>query len=116
MTRATARRTAQKLLRYTGNWSTPVLCIGPGLSMAAGAPSWDEIARMLLREIKQKPPERIDPMQAAELHSHVAGRARTVKVLNDCFGELRPTPAHESLLRLPWRAILTTNFDTLAEL
>jgi hypothetical protein len=115
MTRATARRAAQKLLRYTGNWSTPVLCIGPGLSMAAGAPSWAEVARLLLRDVKKKWPEHIDPVQAIDLHSHIAGSARTVKLLKDYFGELQSTPAHKSLLSLPWRAILTTNFDTLAE-
>jgi predicted nucleotide-binding protein len=115
MTRATSRKVAQRLLKYTGNWSTPVLCLGPGLSMAAGAPSWMELARLLMRDVKTIWPEHFDPTQAMEFHAHVAGRPRTIELLRSHYGNLQPTPVHTSLLRLPWRAIVTTNFDTLLE-
>lgn len=115
MTPAASRKVAQRLLKYTGNWSTPVLCLGPGLSMAAGAPSWTELAQLLMRDVKTKSPENVDPMQVMEFHAHVAGRPRTIELLKSHFGKLHPTSVHASLLKLPWRAFVTTNFDTLLE-
>ncbi len=115
MTRTASRKVAQRLLKYTGNWSTPVLCIGPGLSIAAGAPTWMELTKLLMRDVKTKSPEHVDPTQALEFHAHVAGRARTIEFLKSHYGKLHPTAVHASLLKLPWRAIVTTNFDTLLE-
>lgn len=110
-----------------------VVFIGAGLSRGAKLPTWAELlqdmAAFCLRE-KHAAPDRVKAIQ------HLIGTNDTVKFLmaaedmRDCLGEdlflgklaevygddtKNPTPAHAELPKIPFRAVVTTNYDKLIE-
>ena len=105
-----------------------IAIVGSGLSSACGAPSWRELIEGLAREAQSQRPDETAKVEQASLLLASRSYLESAGVLKDVLGEefyptvarlvgsgLRPNPSHTILVSLPWRAIVTTNFDKLLE-
>jgi hypothetical protein len=56
-------------------------------------------------------------MQASEFYTSVnpGARARLDRLIQDRLGDLKPTIGHYLATAFPWRAIVTTNYNRVAE-
>lgn len=82
------------------------------------AGTWRDLADRLAASMGPMGESReADPLWLAELYRQAFGHRRLVSLLEDVVPHrfLSPGPAHASLVRLPWRAVLTTNYDSLIE-
>lgn len=102
--------------------------LGSGLSTACGAPSWDDLLRQIAETATALCPAESSKIAAAQQlvqnSRHLDGASvlkevlaaqftRTVQRLLDL--DLSPNRAHFLLATLPFRAIVTTNYDRLLE-
>ncbi len=96
-----------------------VLFAGAGLSLGAGLPDWKSMIAPLVDELKEQGIKNIpdDPLEIAEYYEIQFGRAQLEKNVRDIINsfEARPTPVHNAIVRLPWKAIITTNYDRVIE-
>ncbi|HEY3353392.1 MAG TPA: SIR2 family protein [Polyangia bacterium] len=103
-----------------------VVFVGSGLSRSL--PSWEELTATLLGRLKTPHAEELarsteDYLVAADWYDWVATRVAQPalkEIVRDTYGRARtagslPTLAHYQLLSLPFRYIVTTNFDPLLE-
>ncbi|MFO0674231.1 MAG: SIR2 family protein [Polyangiaceae bacterium] len=133
-TRAFSARDAATLANWTdaARERGPVLFVGAGWSMNAdvrprGAgvdvePArpmvWNELAAALRRELSEDSASEVtDPLWLAELHRQRFGVDATMRILRQAVPDARLLPGamHRALVPVRWRAILTTNYDTLLE-
>src|SRR5436305_340324 len=91
-----------------------VLWVGAGLSIPAGYPSWQGLAE-LLRARSVVPLPQSGGTHLVDAFVSANGRGALADVLGDIFIHKRHLKLHEDLVRLPWRAIVTTNYDELLE-
>ncbi len=95
-----------------------VLFMGAGLSIGAGLPGWRKLLKELnhLLQAKLGPP-RANLLDYAERLDMAKGRNALGSALNALLDtpEARPTEVHRALLRLPFSAVFTTNYDHLIE-
>lgn len=105
----------------------PVVFVGAGMSLNAvmktgqrGAlpllwPALDDRMKSALPAVEQA--ASIDPLWRAELFERMHTRARLIHLLRDAIAVDRVDPGdpHVVLMRGPWSAILTTNYDDLLE-
>lgn len=106
------------------------LFVGAGLSVGAGYPSWDGLLSRLIDACSRG--RDIPKHKAAELRRLLKHPDRYLMVaqeLSDRFGEevfrselvkefsaaLKPTQAHLELAKIPFRLVVTTNYDRLIE-
>ena len=66
---------------------------------------------------RDKPDSQVDVQEFAQEYERVFGRTRLHQLLIDSVRDedFRPGEAHLRLLKLPWRDVFTTNWDTLLE-
>jgi tetratricopeptide (TPR) repeat protein len=93
-----------------------ILWVGAGLSIPAEYPSWRGLAERLREKSTHKLPADPDPFRTIDAFVRENGRGLLLQVLSDVF-ETRhpPLPYHFDLMRLPWWAVITTNYDELLE-
>ena len=103
--------------------------VGSGLSVAAGLPSWNRLLALMIHECEQ---HCVGFKDSKELHQMLES-GLLLEVATECCNQLgkplyrdfiqrtfrehssSPTKTHQSLLQLPFAAILTTNYDNLLE-
>ncbi len=103
--------------------------VGSGFSRSAlnirpdakALPTWDELAREMLHKLyPQEPGETSapdDPLRLAQEYEAAFGRGELHRFLQQLVrdDDFKPGNTHTRLLRLPWRDVFTTNWDTLLE-
>jgi NAD-dependent SIR2 family protein deacetylase len=97
-------------------YSKHALTSRPGLRTA---PLWSELCEALRAELYPNADPRApsDCLRLAEEYAHTLSRdalhARVAELVAD--DDRTPSALHRDLLRLPWKDVLTTNYDTLLE-
>src|SRR4051812_32130261 len=91
-----------------------ILLCGAGAAIASGAPSGAGLARYLAGKLTP-PPHGDDLAEIAAIYEHRVDRRAMVSAVRDRLQGLQPTGALLTLPELPWRALFSTNFDTLVE-
>ena len=95
--------------------------IRPG---AADPPTWHELGKEMSKKLfptddpKNRPESTSDTLlRLAQEYETAFGRANLHRFLQQQVGDedLRPGDKHTRLLKLPWRDVFTTNWDTLLE-
>jgi len=120
------------------NWAEAALERGPVLFVGAG---WtrNAIAKARIQGVQGQIPEAFlwpdfarrfrsalghdghgndtDPLWLAELYRQRYGEDALMRVVREGVpdDQLEPGPLHRALVQIPWRAILTVNYDTLVE-
>ena len=100
-----------------------VLFVGAGFSKGVTGVDWDGLLQTLAKGLRAEERagwERFDPLTKAQLYVERHGRARLERALAKCLGVDRDlTPyvksLQETLLGMPFRTIVTTNYDRLVE-
>ena len=119
-------RQVQKALWKTGEVHGAAVMIGAGFSRFAvpatdktpPAPLWEDFREAMGRELYPNSEDYLrDPLVLAEEYKATLGKNAMEGLIKDLVRdeERRPGNLHESLLRLPWSDVLTTNWDTLLE-
>ena len=103
--------------------------VGSGFSRSAlnirpdakALPTWNELASEMLHNLYPQEPRETsapdDPLQLAQEYDAAFGRGELHRFLQQLVrdGDFKPGDPHTRLLRLPWRDVFTTNWDTLLE-
>ena len=103
--------------------------VGSGFSRSAlnirpdakALPTWNELASKMLHNLYPQEPRETsapdDPLQLAQEYYAAFGRGELHRFLQQLVrdGDFKPGDPHTRLLRLPWRDVFTTNWDTLLE-
>lgn len=103
-----------------------VLFVGAGSSCRVGYPSWGALLSQLAEAAKRAMPARtaeIEGMQGtngllqANLYREILGDSAYQAELRSAFGPRTPPHDvfHETLIRIPFRHVLTTNYDAVLE-
>ena len=88
---------------------------------ARALPMWDELAREMSHELYPQRAEGLaasdGPLRLAQEYKTAFGRSHLHRFLRQLVrdDDFRPGGRHTRLLRLPWRDVFTTNWDTLLE-
>ena len=87
---------------------------------APDIPLWADLARALAKSLsasRDGQEGEADPLELAQEYEQAFGRARLHQFLIESVrdDDFSPGKLHEGLLRLPWRDVFTTNWDTLLE-
>lgn len=96
-----------------------VLFVGAGSSRKVGYPAWGglltdlETAALKLNEAKVREVEGVDGLVRASTYKQVLGPDEYHRILRDTFAPRTPPhdAAHETLVAMPFRHVLTTNYD-----
>ena len=83
-------------------------------------PLWSDLAEALSKSLStsgDKPACEVDALELAQEYEQAFGRARLHQFLNESVRDedFSPGEPHRRLLKLPWRDVFTTNWDTLLE-
>ena len=89
--------------------------VGAGLSMAAGYPSLGQLAERLRQESLDHLDSELEAFQTIDAFVTANGRGALQQTLTDVFIHRSHLEFHCDLVRLPWKGILTTNYDELLE-
>ncbi|MEI7910338.1 MAG: SIR2 family protein [Verrucomicrobiota bacterium] len=104
--------------------------IGSGISSASGLPSWSGLLSELIDELRGQPG--VSPQLICDAEQLVADRNKWLILAQLLRNELgksftdyierrftdlthKPNSIHDALIEIPWRAIVTTNYDRLIE-
>ncbi len=93
----------------------PILWVGAGMSIPAGYPSLSQLAERCRRGSLVDLPETLTGFELIDAFVEANGEGELRKVLSVEFSHKPHALVHEELVRLPWHAILTTNYDELLE-
>jgi tetratricopeptide (TPR) repeat protein len=96
-------------------WRGAFLWVGAGLSIPAGYPSLGKLAEMLRKESLEKLDENLDPLRTVDAFVEANGQGYLLQNLADVFDQKPPMEYHKDLMKLPWKGIITTNYDELLE-
>ena len=110
-----------------GNYA--IAFVGSGLSIPSGAPSWEDLLSDLALSARRcaNPHEywKLDAaseaircnrlINAATILGHIPEFDMRAAIANIMRQDFQPAPSHNTLLRLNFRAIITTNYDKLLE-
>ncbi|CAK1719228.1 SIR2-like protein [Vibrio crassostreae] len=119
----TLQRFASVLWKQDNSYHGASIMVGAGFSRCSSAtadeskklPLWFDFSNTLQKELGTQ--GNSDPLRIAEEYTAYFGRQALneliKKEINDASWE--PGELHNSLLRLPWTEVLTTNWDTLLE-
>ena len=84
-------------------------------------PNWQELGDCFFEKLNGRCPSKEDRylsiLKLAEQVEAAFGRPSLDQLLRDAIPDLRyePSPLHSQLLKLPWKDVFTTNYDTLLE-
>ncbi|OYD22779.1 SIR2 family NAD-dependent protein deacylase [Oceanimonas baumannii] len=116
------KKLASALWQRDSSYHGAAIMIGAGFSRSAAStgdanrklPLWNDISKVLADELDSSS---VDPLRLAEEYCAYFGKQALhdliKKEVNDAAWE--PGELHKYLLELPWREVLTTNWDTLLE-
>lgn len=92
------------------------LFLGAGASQEAGAPSADKLSKALASKFLREKQWQMDLASTISLVIAVTGDRLAIEdFVNRELKDLEPSPYHLKIPWYPWRAIVTTNYDTLIE-
>jgi len=91
------------------------LWVGAGLSIPAGYPSFPKLAEILREKTLEKIPDNLEPQGTIDAFVEANGAGHFVRCLADIFTQEQPKQYHIDLMKLPWKGIITTNYDELLE-
>jgi tetratricopeptide (TPR) repeat protein len=91
------------------------LWVGAGLSIPAGYPGFPDLAKILLSKTRERIPDNLEPQDTIDAFVKANGAGYFVSCLADIFTPKKPLPYHLELMKLPWKGIITTNYDELLE-
>jgi hypothetical protein len=98
------------------NPTNTALFLGAGASIPSGAPSGDELARLLSKEIAGADESLGDGLaETCSIIENSHGRERIVEVIRERLGPLTPTGGLTALPAYELAGLFTTNFDDLTE-
>ena len=120
-------RVRDALYQRSGNGAS--VMVGSGFSRSAlntrpdakALPTWNELASEMLHKLYPQEPRETsapdDPLRLAQEYEAAFGRGELHRFLQQLVrdGDFKPGDTHTRLLRLPWRDVFTTNWDTLLE-
>ncbi|MEU4386816.1 SIR2 family protein [Promicromonospora sp. NPDC023805] len=93
--------------------------IGSGLSVESGMASWDRVVDVLRSHITvgdSAGSVPLDLLETPDAVTRYVPRAKFDRIIREAYGDhYSPTLQHRLIAKLPFRTILTTNFDTLIE-
>jgi hypothetical protein len=96
-----------------------VLFAGAGLSFGAGLPDWAQFVDRLRSDLELPAEHRVDYLDLAQWYHERVGTAALADVIRRTYAEPDPPPlptlSHYLLLNLPFRHVITTNYDDLIE-
>jgi hypothetical protein len=126
MSKSDALAQISDLLGSTRATNALVVGVGPQVPETAGLPSWSEIASMLILDLSRVIEssdelvafkKRALPYEIAELYVSMFGIAGLQTTVQRFVSERNPhpSPLYQALSRLPVRAFVTTNMDSLLE-
>src|SRR6266699_1093774 len=92
------------------------LFLGAGSSVRGGGPTWD----VLFNSIKAKFPQGrskgfFDYLEEV-ITPNDSNRAEVEQLVATALAAIAPTGEHRYLFSLPWKAVLTTNYDRIPDL
>ncbi|MEM8558922.1 MAG: tetratricopeptide repeat protein [Bacteroidota bacterium] len=93
----------------------PFCWVGAGLSIPAGYPSWGQLAERIRNDSLYPLSPSADPMETVDAYVDANGKGRLARLLTDVFVEKPSERFHRDLMRLPWKGVVTTNYDGLLE-
>ncbi len=113
-------RQIERLTRMIGKgvgdpWRGAFLWVGAGLSIPAGYPSLGQLAGILRKESLEELSKNLEPMQVVDAFVEANGAGYLQQTLADIFTQKSPMEYHKDLVNLPWKGIITTNYDELLE-
>jgi hypothetical protein len=94
-----------------------VLFLGAGASIAAGAPSSEELTEIVKKRFPSVSVDSSDFMKVCNevLETDGVDRRDLENLIVGQFDTLSPTETHKEMTKYDWAAIFTTNFDDLIE-
>jgi len=122
---ASLQKLAQSLWGSSNDVHGAAIMVGAGFSRTAARcgddgramPLWADLTSVLARELNLKPDKLSDPLRLAEQYVAFFGRRSLIELVRTelCDSAWSPGTLYKQLLKLPWKEILTTNWDTLLE-
>ncbi len=91
------------------------LWVGAGLSIPAGYPGWGQLIERLRNTSVEPLDNTSDPLAAIDAFVWVNGKGLLSQQLLELFEPKQPLTCHHELVQLPWKGIVTTNYDELLE-
>lgn len=118
-------RRVQTALWQAADGPGAALMVGAGLSRAAlsssgdakPVPLWSDLAKIMSATIYPEGGAPTDPLRLAQEYEAALDRNAIDNLIRTRIDDPSRTPGdlHRNLVNLPWRDILTTNYDTLLE-
>jgi len=78
-------------------------------------PLGNDLSMAICRNLLGAPDLKLTLDETAEMARFRVGNSELNRYLFDLFNSFSPGPAHKTIVRLPWDAIYTTNYDLLIE-
>lgn len=92
-----------------------ILFMGAGSSIPSGGPTGKELALSIAKKFGISDAEGLDLCEVSTIVERRYSRRDLVYFLRDLIGKLSPAGSIYNLPYYDWRAIFTTNYDTLIE-
>lgn len=115
MGEASAEQLIKLLDRGADRSRAPLLWVGAGLSIPAGYPSLKQLAEQLRAASLAALPEGLCAAETIDAFVEHNGRSDLAETLADMIDRKQPLQFHKALMKLPWKAVITTNYDELLE-
>jgi len=127
MAEQTLETLAGTVLERSRSGRSLTVCLGAGVSIAAGMPSWNSLVKELVEQrvplaegevFKNEVSNYPIDISAGELLDFIAkdiGAKTIVDYIRAKTEHLQPTELHAALAKLPASTFITTNYDTLLE-
>jgi len=127
MAEQTLETLAGTVLERSRSGRSLIVCLGAGVSIAAGMPSWNSLVKELVEQrvplaesevFKNEVSNYPIGINAGELLEFIAkdiGAKTIVDYIRAKTEHLQPTELHTALAKLPASTFITTNYDTLLE-
>lgn len=92
-----------------------MLLLGAGASIPSGAPSGNQLAHNLWRDVAKSEPQSDDLIETAGILERRYSRKLVIESIVSSFKKARPTGGLLGLPKFGWHSLFTTNFDQLTE-